>query len=61
MAKIITINIKTQPAMTAINEALSSLQVSVTGSGADKWATAGSGHVSVDRVFQINLTTSQSR
>ena len=55
MADVVTVSINTEPAAKAIKAYANSAALTMTGSGGDTWATAGSGNVSVPRSFTVTV------
>lgn len=55
MAKVVKVSIKTEPAATAIKAYANSAELTMTGSGSDRWATEGSGGVTVTRSFTVTV------
>ena len=55
MANVVTVSIKTEPAVKALSAYANSAALVLTGSGGDIWATKGSGNVSVYRTFTVTI------
>ena len=59
MANVVTVSINTEPAAKAIKAYANSAALTMTGSGGDKWATAGSSNESVERSFTVTVENRQ--
>lgn len=55
MANIVTVRIKTAPAVAAIQAYANSAALVLTGTGGDRWATVGSGGATVERGFTVTV------
>ena len=55
MADVVTVSIETAPAAKAIKAYANTAALVLTGSGGDRWATAGTGGVTVERSFAVTV------
>ena len=55
MADVVTVSIKTEPAAKAIKAYANSATLTMTGSGGDRWATAGSDNETEERSFTVTV------
>ena len=55
MAKVVTVSIGTAAAAKALAGYANGATVVLTGSGGDRWATAGSGGETVERSFTVTV------